>query len=227
VSLALVPVKALAASKSRLLPELDREQLQQLSLAMLQDVVEALCRVESLDRVVVATPDAAVAKAACAAGADALLRPDAGLNQAIDAAAADLLTPGEPFLVVLGDVAGARSAEIELLFEGAAELRAPCAALAPSRDGGTSALLRIPWNAIPSRFGRDSAKAHRNAASEAGIAYREIALPSLAIDLDRAEDVALFLASYGGDAPASGDSGGARTRALLHSLGWQRGERAT
>ena len=89
MSLALVPVKALATSKSRLLPELDREQLQQLSLAMLDDVVRALCGVAALDRVVVATPDATVAEAARNAGADALLRPDSGLNPAIDAAAAD------------------------------------------------------------------------------------------------------------------------------------------
>jgi 2-phospho-L-lactate guanylyltransferase len=226
MTLALVPVKSLAASKSRLLPELDREQLQLLSLAMLQDVVDALCGASALDRVVVATPDAAVADAARAAGADVLLRPDEGLNQAIDAGAADLLAPGEPFLVVLGDVAGARSDEIERLFDCANELQEPCAALAPSRDGGTSALLRTPCDSIPSRFGRDSAKAHRNAAAEAGIAYREIALPSLAIDLDRAEDVALFLASSLGDVHETRASGGARTRALLHSLDWPKSDPA-
>lgn len=229
MSLALVPVKALAASKSRLLPELDRDQLEQLSLAMLGDVVEALRGVAALDRVVVATPDATVADAARAAGADALLRPDSGLNAAIDAAAADLLAAGEPFLVVLGDVAGARSEEIERLIDSAAGLTTPCAVIAPSRDGGTSALLRIPWQAIPSRFGRDSAKAHRDAASQAGIAFRELALPSLAIDLDRAEDLALFLETS--TAPTAGtpdgardeakDAGGARTRALLRSLGWK------
>ena len=221
MSLALVPVKTLAASKSRLLPELDREQLQRLSLAMLQDIIEALRGVAALDRVVVATPDATVAQAARAAGADALLRPDPGLNAAIDAGATDLLAADEPFLVLLGDVAGARSEEIERLFEVAAELPAPSATLAPSRDGGTSALLRTPWNAIPSRFGRDSAKAHRAAASNAGIAFRELALPSLAIDLDRAEDLSLFLGSKD-----PGDSAGAGTRALLHSFGWPRADGA-
>ena len=198
MSLALVPVKTLAASKSRLLPELDREQLQRLSLAMLQDIIEALRGVAALDRVVVATPDATVAQAARAAGADALLRPDPGLNAAIDAGASDLLATDEPFLVLLGDVAGARSEEIERLFEVAAELVTPSATLAPSRDGGTSPLLRIPWDAIPSRFGRDSAKAHSQAASRAGIAFRELALPSLAIDLDRAEDLTLFLRTSSG-----------------------------
>jgi 2-phospho-L-lactate guanylyltransferase len=216
MSLALVPVKSLAASKSRLLPSLSREQLEQLSLAMLSDVVEALCGVPALDRVVVATPDATVARAAREAGADALLRPDPGLNAAIDAGASDLLARDEPFLVVLGDVAGARSEELERLFEAANELSHPCATLAPSSDGGTSALLRLPWDAIPSCFGRDSAKAHRDAAGEAGIGLRELALPSLAIDLDRPEDLALFM-----DRDSAAAGGGARTRALLRSLGWE------
>lgn len=216
MSLALVPVKSLAASKSRMLPKLTREQLEQLSLAMLSDVVEALCGVDAVDRVVVATPDAKVAAAARLAGADTLLRPDPGLNAAIDAAAVDLLASGEPFLVVLGDVAGARSEELTQLFDAAHELERPCATLAPSRDGGTSALLRMPWDAIPSRFGRDSAKAHRDAASEAGVALREIALPSLAIDLDRPEDLALFM-----DHESAANGGGARTRTLLRSLGWE------
>lgn len=221
MTLALVPVKALSSSKSRLLPELDRDQLQQLSLAMLRDIIEALSKVASLDRVVVATPDATVAAAARSAGADVLLRPDSGLNQAIDAAAADLLGPGEPFLVVLGDVAGTRAEEVQQLFDSSAEMATPCAALAPSRDGGTSALLRIPWDAIPSRFGPDSAKAHRHAASEAGISFRELALPSLAIDLDRAEDLAAFLSNSSTSQPGGGDSSGTRTRALLRSLDWQ------
>ena len=218
MTLALVPVKALAASKSRLLPELDREQLQQLSLAMLQDVVGALSEVAAIDRVVVATPDATVAEAARRAGAEALERPDPGLNAAIDAAASDLLDAGEPFLVVLGDVAGIRSQEIAHLIDGVAQRSDPYVALAPSRDGGTSALLRAPWDAIPSLFGRDSAKAHRDAASEAGIELRELALPSLAIDLDRAEDLTLFLANQGNE-PAG--ASGARTRALLRSFGWE------
>ena len=213
MSLALVPVKSLAASKSRLLPTLSREELEHLSLAMLSDVVEALCGVSSLDRVVVATPDATVAQAARQAGADALLRPDPGLNAAIDAGAADLLAPDEPFLVVLGDVAGARSEELERLFEVAREIPRPCATLAPSHDGGTSALLRMPWDAIPSCFGRDSAKAHRDAADEAGVTLRELALPSLAIDLDRPEDLALFM-----DRESAENGGGVRTRALLRSL---------
>jgi 2-phospho-L-lactate guanylyltransferase len=207
---ALVPVKRLAAGKSRLLPEFARDQLHALSLAMLGDVIEALSATPSLDRIAVVTPDAEVAATARAAGALALLRPDPGLNPALDAGAEDLGLEGdEPLLVVLGDVAGARPEDLEALFETLRELGGRGVVLAPSADGGTSALLRAPADAIPSRFGPQSAKAHREAAAEAGLPFRELPLASLEVDLDQPEDVARFLAS---------GSGGTRTRALLHRL---------
>jgi 2-phospho-L-lactate guanylyltransferase (CobY/MobA/RfbA family) len=85
-------------------------------------------------------------------------------------------------------------------------------ALAPSRDGGTSALLRVPADTIPEHFGRESAKAHRELAQAAGVAYRELPLASLALDVDEIEDLEVF---------ARGAACGARTRALLDSLTWK------
>jgi 2-phospho-L-lactate guanylyltransferase (CobY/MobA/RfbA family) len=82
--------------------------------------------------------------------------------------------------------------------------------LAPARDGGTAALLRRPPGVLPSRFGADSAKAHREAAERAGVAYTELPLPSLAIDLDREADLRALLASA---------SAAPRTRAVLARFG--------
>ena len=219
MSTALVPIKELAASKSRLLAELEREELANLSLAMLEDVLAALLATPALRRVAVATPDSRVADAARRLGSEVLQGPDAGLNWAVDAAAEKLhLGADEPFLGVLGDVAGARPGDLQALFDALDALRdeggQPAAAvLAPSRDGGTSALLRAPHGAIPSRFGPQSAARHREAALAAGVPLRELKLASLAVDLDRAEDVEHFLASA---------RGGARTRSVLRELGWPR-----
>jgi 2-phospho-L-lactate guanylyltransferase len=204
---AVVPVKALAASKSRLFPDLERGAIEQLSLAMMGDVVEALTRVRGIARVVVVTPDAAVATAAEGAGATALLRPDPGLNEAIEAAAAEVAArPSDGVLVVLGDVPALVASEVETLLSA---LEGPGVALAPSSDGGTSALLRVPRDAIPARFGPDSAKRHREAAERAGVVYRELPLPSLAIDVDVREDVDALLRS---------DTVGRRTREVLEVL---------
>lgn len=209
MTIALIPVKRLEESKSRLLPELADAARQALTLAMLEDLIEALLAAGCIDRIAVTTPDPQVASRARAAGAEVLLRPEPGLNAALTDAAERLgPAPGEALLVVLGDVAGALPADFRRLVA-----RAGSAAsgvwLSPSSDGGTSALLLRPAGAIPFRFGPESHARHREAAALAGVAYHEVALPSLAIDLDQPEDLAAFLATTGG---------GARTRALLEPL---------
>jgi 2-phospho-L-lactate guanylyltransferase len=209
VTLALLPVKRLADTKSRLFSQLAPDERETFALAMLEDVIAALLGATCVDRTVVVTPDASVGAAARAAGAEALLRDDPGLNPALDAAANALAARDEPLLVVLGDVAGALSSDLDRL---SARLEKPGVALAPSSDGGTSALLRCPHDVIPACFGADSARRHRQAASQRGVAYHEAPLPSLALDLDVPEDVEHFLRSPGG---------GKNTRAALKRLGWR------
>jgi 2-phospho-L-lactate guanylyltransferase len=212
---ALVPVKRLHAAKSRLLPLLGRAALERLTLAMLEDVLAALRAAPDLDRVAVVTEDPAVAEAARAAGAEALLRRDAGLNPSLDAAAAVLAAEGaRALLVVLGDVPGIAPGDVARLFAELAGLGGRGAVIAPARDGGTAALLRAPHDVIPSRFGPLSAAAHRALAREAGVPLAELALPDLALDLDRPEDVVEFLRA---------GRGGPRTR---HALGELRLEAA-
>lgn len=234
MSAALVPVKHLTTGKSRLLTELARGQLEALSLAMLEDVLEALKGTPSVARMAVVTPDQTVALAAESFGAKPLRLDDPGLNPSLAAAARALdLAPDEPLLVVLGDVAGATPEDIEVLFEvlrpeaahRQGEQSPPTAAgtsagtgagavsLAPSADGGTSALLRRPHDAIPTLFGPGSAKLHREAAARAGVAYTEVSLPSLATDLDCPEDIECFLQT---------PVGGRHTRELLRQVGWGR-----
>lgn len=206
-----VPVKSLDAPKSRLRPRLGAMGVRALTLAMLGDVVEALLAVPELSRVGVVTPDAAVAEFAREAGAEALLREDPGLNAAVDAAAAELTGPGDAALTLLGDVAGARPEDLSRLVAAAPERGV---ALAPSRDGGTAALVRVPPRVVAGGFGPASARRHRELAEAAGVACVELALPSLAIDVDAAADLDDLLAS---------DAAAPRTRALLRELGRSRG----
>ena len=56
MTLALVPVKRLADTKSRLLPQLAPEARETFALAMLADVIAALLGAESVGRTVVLTP---------------------------------------------------------------------------------------------------------------------------------------------------------------------------
>lgn len=205
-SIALVPVKSLATSKSRLLPHLGARSARRLSTAMLADVLEALLAVPTLSRVAVVTPDAEVAEAARAAGAEALRLDVAGLNPSLEAAARKLTGPEDTLLVVLGDVAGARVTDLCALLD---ETPARGVALAPSSDGGTAALVRRPHDVIPAGFGPDSAKTHRELAERADVPFLSVPLPSLALDLDEPEDLERFLET---------SEGGRHTRALLLEL---------
>ena len=212
MTLALVPVKRLGAAKSRLRGTLG-ERADELTLAMLADLLDALVSSPQVARVVVVTPDESVAQVARARQAEARVADDAGLNEGLADACHALAGPDEAVLVVLGDVAGATRLEIGALFDALAQLGGRGVILAPARDGGTAALLRAPHRAMGTRFGPGSATAHRALASEAGVPFRELALPALAIDLDRPEDLAVLLASESAAAP--------RTRALLARLGYR------
>jgi 2-phospho-L-lactate guanylyltransferase (CobY/MobA/RfbA family) len=138
------------------------------------------------------------------------MRPEPGLNAALEAGI-ETLAPGpeEAMLIVLGDVAGALSEDFTRLLAEAEKRATAGVWLAPSSDGGTCALLQRPAGVIPCRFGRDSAKRHREACEEAHVPHHEMRLASLAIDLDEPEDLEAFLATA---------KGGRRTRALLTSL---------
>ncbi|MBW2541307.1 MAG: 2-phospho-L-lactate guanylyltransferase [Deltaproteobacteria bacterium] len=204
---AVVPIKMLSASKSRMLPSLDRPAVEWLTIAMLGDVLEALQQVRGLDRLAVATPDPRLAEVAPRFGVELLSDSATGLNPAIEAACARIApTPDDAALVVLGDVAGVQAADVEALLDAGTR---SAVVLAPSSDGGTSALLRTPRNAISAAFGNDSANAHRTLATRAGVSFEQLALPSLAIDIDAYPDLEEF---------ATGAYAGRRTRALLRDL---------
>jgi 2-phospho-L-lactate guanylyltransferase len=212
VTAAIVPVKHLAAGKSRLAKALGRDGAERLALAMLEDVGRGAAwraRTRRDRRRDAGSPPSP--RRPERAGARALLGADPGLNEAIDRAARELGEPArDGTLVVLGDVAGARAADLEAMLAALARSGAPCVVLAPARDGGTAAHARKPHGAIPSRFGADSAHAHRESARAAQVPLVELQLPSLAIDLDDEAALRAFLATA---------AGGERTRAALRALG--------
>lgn len=210
MSIALIPVKKLSESKSRLLSHLPDARRQALTLAMLEDLIECLAQTKGIERIGVTTPDETVAEHAREAGAEILMRPEPGLNAALEEGIARMQPrTDEAIMIVLGDVAGAVSADFETLLGDATADRQRGIWLAPSSDGGTSALVQRPPGVIPCCFGQASAARHEEAARDAGIAYHEVELRSLAIDLDETDDLIAFQKTEGG---------GARTRRLLAEI---------
>ncbi|MAI78953.1 MAG: 2-phospho-L-lactate guanylyltransferase [Deltaproteobacteria bacterium] len=209
---AVIPVKSLTKSKSRLSKTFAQTELEALSLSMLQDLLTALLATPALDRVAVATPDDRAAALAERLGAEALHGPDSSLKSAIDHSPEKLgLAENDALLIVLGDLPDAQPSELQSLFDALKETQSPAVALAPSSDGGTSALLRNPHSAIPSCFGPNSAALHEEAAQKGSVPFKKVNVPSLHLDLDSVADIDQFWNSKGS---------GTATRATLAKIGW-------
>ena len=87
--------------------------------------------------------------------------------------------------------------------------------IVPDRHGtGTNALLLTPPDAIEPSFGPGSRARHEAAAAAAGAECRIAEPPSLALDVDTADDLAALRAAL--DARTGG---AAHTRGLLARLG--------
>jgi 2-phospho-L-lactate guanylyltransferase len=196
---ALVPVKALRHSKSRLRPVLSDDHRQALVLAMLEDVLRLLAGVPAVATTAVVSPDADVLAFARQLGAQPIEEPrkPRGLNAALTFAADTLCGQGARSLLVLPvDVPLATIADIEAILN---HMNAnPSIVLCPSRSGGTNALALRPPGTIPFRFGHRSSAAHQREARARGLPLRVLPLPSLALDIDHPHDLAAVLSHPNG-----------------------------
>jgi 2-phospho-L-lactate guanylyltransferase len=206
---ALVPVKALRHSKSRLRPMLSDGQRQALVMAMLEDVLRLLAGVPAIAATAVVSPDADVLAFASRHGAQPIQEPprSRGLNAALTFASDALARQGATGLLVLPvDVPLATAADIGAILNRMSAN--PSIVLCPSRSGGTNALALRPPGLIPFRFGYRSSNAHQREARARGLALTLLPLPSLALDIDRPQDLPAVLA----------EPNGTRTREVLASL---------
>lgn len=191
---AVVPVKLLSRSKGRLTPLLTRAERFALARTMLEDVLNALRRAETLAGVIVITADEEVAAIARRADAEIMLEHEShGIVSAVIAAARHLQSRGDAtMLVVPADVPLVTAQDLETLID--TQQASPAVTLVPAgRDGGTNMLLCSPPEAIPFHFGHDSFARHRQAARAMGVEPRVLRLKGAGLDIDRPEDIVEFL----------------------------------
>jgi 2-phospho-L-lactate guanylyltransferase len=191
---AVVPVKNFNTAKTRLASVLQAEQRSQLSRMMLDDVLAALSRSEQLAGVVVVTADRDVADAAQATGADVFWEnANRGPAKAVAGAALQLARDGRMgVLGIMADVPLVTAVEIDRLL--ALHAESPAVTLAPSRDGtGTNAVVCTPPDIIEPSFGANSLATHLQNAKKRGIESNILTLTGLGLDLDRPDDLQIFI----------------------------------
>jgi 2-phospho-L-lactate guanylyltransferase len=187
-TLAVLPVKAFSRAKQRLKPTLDPRLRGRLAEAMVCDVLSAL-QAAAIDEVLVVTADARVGQLAQGQGARVLTDDERGHNPAAQLGIEEAIRSGaERVLLVPGDCPALDASELNALL--APHRQRPSVVIVPDRHGtGTNALLLTPPDALAPSFGPGSAQRHATNARAAGIACQEAHVPSLALDIDTADDL--------------------------------------
>jgi 2-phospho-L-lactate guanylyltransferase len=190
---AILPVKARANAKQRLAAMLTAEQREDLARVMYEDVLDKLTAARTIDRVVVATSDESAAAHARARGVHVFAEPDQhSHSHSADRAATQAKELGAQTVLLLPiDIPLVTTAEIESLAQAAQS----GVIIVPDAEGtGTNALVRTPPDAITSRFGKNSFRAHLDQARAKGIPAKVMRPPGIVFDIDTPEDVAELLA---------------------------------
>jgi 2-phospho-L-lactate/phosphoenolpyruvate guanylyltransferase len=201
-----VPVNGLDSTKSRLSSVLSPSERAVLTLAMLEDVLDACVAQAGWEVRVVSRAEAAL-EIAARRGARCVQEQGRALLAAIDQAQSDVRGRQSQLAVVLADLPLLTAPGLARgLALGA---NASVVAARAHSDGGTNLLLRRPPSAIAARFGRSSFSRHRAEAYRRGVTFREARIAELAFDLDRPADIRRVLES-----PRA-----SRTRAVCLDLG--------
>ncbi|MEJ7841529.1 MAG: 2-phospho-L-lactate guanylyltransferase [Rubrobacter sp.] len=188
---AVVPVKDLGGTKSRLAPVLDPAARAGLTLYMMGRVVSRL-REAGLDAVGVVSPDPIVLDEALRRGATPLVQESRGLNPALEEGRLWATKNGAAALLVLpADLPLIEAEDVRAVLDEAAG-GAPVVIAPDGTRSGTNALLLRPPDALPFLFGPDSFEAHLRAARDREAEARVCENQHLSFDLDTAGDLAKY-----------------------------------
>ena len=188
---AIVPIKHLTGTKSRLKPVLNPSGRAGLTIYMMKNVLTAL-KGAGVQHFCVVSPDLIVLQYAEEEGAATLLQESHGLNQALEEGRDWAVEKGASALLVLpADLPLLGAPDVEAVVEEAEGGEDPLVVASPDATGtGTNALLLRPPDAVPFLFGPNSFDAHLSAAREREIPTRVCERIRLSFDLDTVGDLA-------------------------------------
>ncbi|MFT5489053.1 MAG: 2-phospho-L-lactate guanylyltransferase [Alphaproteobacteria bacterium] len=181
-----IPVKGIAAGKSRLATVVSPEQRAALNRRLAEHVLQVALDVAQASETDIAiyllSPDQAIAEIARSHAAHFLHQKTTGLNEGLAEAVVDL--PPHRTVFLAADLPTLTSDDIAPL------LNAKGIALAPDHgQTGTNALSVPEPESLPFSFGTKSMQLHLDAARNLGLPVQLIQRPGLAFDLDTKEDL--------------------------------------
>ena len=185
---AVIPVKRLSDAKSRLSAHLSEFQRAQLVLALLHRTIGVLHRVDTIDRVAVVTEERELVDSVI----DVDWLPDpGGLNPSLTLGAEWAIHSGaRSLLIVPCDLPLLQEQDIRALLDVSGDARS--VGIAPTRDGGTGALLLSPPDILTPLFGPDSFRRHLAAARAAAVPIWTVRRTGFLRELDTVEDLTYF-----------------------------------
>jgi len=190
----LLPIKNPSNAKQRLSSKLSPTERKDIVWAMIEDVTRALARATLADRIVVTTQDRSVIQYALNQRWEVIEETEQiSESCSVDMASVLLKRQGATAVLRLPmDIPLVKSEDIDQVL--GLQLSSSSGLLVPSLDGtGTNALLRIPPDAFPSRFGSGSLNLHRLEAKLAGVEVKVLENHRISLDIDTPQDVLKFM----------------------------------
>jgi 2-phospho-L-lactate guanylyltransferase len=190
---AIVPLKPLSRTKSRLSPVLSQAQREKLSEQIFVNTLITLKKVKGIGGVLVVSRDSAALALARQYEVQTVQESGAPeLNDALTRATeAVRLWNAQGVLIVPADIPLLRVRDFEAMLE--LSSGGPEIVIAPDRHGqGTNALLVRPPSLIPYRYGRASFPRHIAEAEAVGAAVQVYRSFSLGLDLDTPLDLEAY-----------------------------------
>jgi 2-phospho-L-lactate guanylyltransferase len=185
---AIIPVKSFRSAKGRLADALDTERRRRLSVALAGHVATSAEAADVLPLVV--TSDAEVAEWATSAGFPTLADPGLGLNAAAATGVDWAIRARSSWLVIHSDLPLLTPTDVEAV---AKPLESGGTSLAPSTDGGTSAIGgHGPFDFA---YGVSSFHRHLRRLPQTSIVVRA----GLALDIDSPDDLRTAITASAGD----------------------------
>jgi 2-phospho-L-lactate guanylyltransferase len=191
MSLAVIPIKNLKDSKSRLAGFIDGEARADLTVAMLTDELKTLERT-SIDRIAIVSSDRRIENLAYEYGLDFIYDNGLPLNESLSIASSWASGKGVEAMIILPvDIPLIEPEDVEGVFE-VMDIESPkgVAVIAPCRRfDGTNLLALKPFKGFGFKFGKDSYRRHLQEAVSIGLEVYVYLSETVSLDIDMVDDL--------------------------------------